>query len=85
MLDNDGNHGKATVTLHVSNLDAQITRLKNAGIDVPEPVKVEGFETLRYVEFTNPEDNTIGLLDGSSQGESSCPQRHSKDNDCVVR
>ena len=37
----------------------------NVEIDVPEPVKVEGFKTLRYAEFADPEGNQVGLLDGS--------------------
>lgn len=65
VLDSEDNHGSTTVTLHVSNLDAEISRLKSVGIDVPEPVKVEGFETLRYAQLADPEGNTVGLLDGS--------------------
>ena len=65
MLDSAEGYGGATVTMHVANLDAEIARLAKAGIAVPEPVKIEGFDTLRYAEFTDPEGNSVGLLDGS--------------------
>lgn len=65
VLDSDGKHGGTTVTLHVPNLDALIERLAAAGIDVPAPVKVEGFKNLRFAQFSDPEGNTVGLLDGS--------------------
>lgn len=64
VLDSDDGHGGATVTLHVPDLDAEIERLKDLGIEVPEPVKVEGFDTLRFTQFDDPEGNTVGLLDG---------------------
>jgi predicted enzyme related to lactoylglutathione lyase len=65
VLDSSEGHGGATVTLHVHDLNAEINRLDEAGIEVPQPVKVEGFDTLRYSEFADPEGNTIGLLDGN--------------------
>ena len=52
------------MTLHVADLDAEIARLGAAGIAVPAPVKVDGFDTLRFSEFTDPEGNTVSLLDG---------------------
>ena len=62
----DGNEGakSTTVTFHVPDLDTEIERLGSAGIAVPTPVKVDGFETLRYAEFADPEGNSVGLLDG---------------------
>lgn len=57
--------GTATVTLHVGDLDAEIGRLHKAGIEVPDPVPVEGFASLRYTRFNDPEGNTVGLLDGA--------------------
>ena len=54
-----------TITLHVSDLSSKTKQLSQAGIDVPEPVKVEGFDTLLYTEFVNPEGKTVGLLDGT--------------------
>ncbi|WP_099826273.1 VOC family protein [Oceaniglobus indicus] len=65
VLDSAEGHGRATVTMHVPDLDAEIARLTTVGIDLPEPVTIEGFDTLRYVEFTDPEGNTVGLLDGA--------------------
>lgn len=53
-----------TVTLHVADAETQIARLWKAGIEVPDPVNVEGFDTLRFAEFSDPEGNTVGLLDG---------------------
>lgn len=65
VLDSDDGHGGATVTLHVPDLDAEIGRIEAVGIDVPEPDKVEGFDTLRVAQFADPEGNMVGLLDGS--------------------
>lgn len=65
VLDSAEEHGGATVTLHVPDLDAQIRRLAKTGIEVPQPVKVEGFGSLRFAQFSDPEGNTVGLLDGS--------------------
>ncbi|MFP7571026.1 VOC family protein [Marivita sp. S2033] len=65
VLDSAEGHGRATLTMHVSDLDTEIARLAKVGIAVPEPVKIEGFETLRYAEFADPEGNTVGLLDGA--------------------
>ncbi len=44
-------HGGATVTMHVADLEADIARLAKVGIDLPEPVKIECFDTLRYAEY----------------------------------
>lgn len=63
VLDNDDD-ARVAVTLHVGDLDAERTRLGGLGIDTPEPGKVEGFETLRFISFPDPEGNTVGLLDG---------------------
>lgn len=65
VLDNDGKGAPTAVTLHVARLDDEIARLRKVGIDVPEPVAVEGFATLRYAEFADPEGNPVGLLDGA--------------------
>lgn len=64
VLDNPDGRGGTTVTLRVPELDAEIRRLGSAGIDVPAPVKIEGFDTLRFAQFSDPEGNTVGLLDG---------------------
>lgn len=65
VLDNPTVKRGTTVTLHVPDIDDHIARLSREGIVVPDPVKVEGFETLRYSEFVDPEGNTVGLLDGN--------------------
>jgi predicted enzyme related to lactoylglutathione lyase len=64
VLDSAEGAGGATVTLHVDHLDPVVKRLRDKGVVVPDPVKVEGFHTLRYCEFTDPEGNKVGLLDG---------------------
>lgn len=65
VLDKPELAGTATATMRVADLDAEIVRLAEQGIHVPEPAKVEGFDTLRYTQFADPEGNTVGLLDGS--------------------
>ena len=65
VLDNDGKGAPTAVTLHVADLDAEIARLRKAGIDAPDPEPVEGFDTLRFVQFPDPEGNPVGLLDGA--------------------
>jgi predicted enzyme related to lactoylglutathione lyase len=65
VLESSDGHGSATVTLHVPDLDTEMDRLANEGIEVPDPVKVEGFESLRFTQFSDPEGNTVGLLDGN--------------------
>ena len=65
VLDNPKQAGAATATFHISDLDKQVERLKEAGFDVPEPQHVEGFDNLRYCEFKDPEGNTVGLVEGS--------------------
>lgn len=64
VLDSPDGHGGTTVTLRVADLDAESRRLESAGIDLPEPVRIEGFDTLRFAQFADPEGNTVGLLDG---------------------
>lgn len=56
--------GKTAVTLHVDDLDREIERLRAAGVEAADPEKVEGFETLRFATWKDPEGNTVGLLDG---------------------
>jgi len=65
VLDNPDVDERMTVTLHVSDLDIEIARLASVDIAVPDPVKIEGFDTLRFAELKDPEGNTVGLLDGS--------------------
>lgn len=63
VLDSDEG-GKTVVTLLVDDLDGQVARLRGLGLDIPEPTLVEGFNTLRYCRFHDPEGNEVGLLDG---------------------
>lgn len=63
VLDNP-NGAQTAVTLKISNLDAHIRRLRDAGVEIGEPTNVKGFETLRYASFLDPEGNLVGLLDG---------------------
>lgn len=65
VLDNGEQVGKATATFHITDLDHQVARLKDAGVDVPDATPVEGFAALRYCEFKDPEGNMIGLVEGS--------------------
>jgi len=46
-------------------LAAEVVRLRKADLDVPDPQKVEGFETLRWSAFTDPEGNKVNLLEGA--------------------
>lgn len=64
VLDDSQQSGTATVTLKVSHLNVQIQRLRDEGVDLPDPVDVEGFENLRYCQFADPEGNVVGLLEG---------------------
>ena len=65
VLDNSEASGTTTVTLHVADLGDQVNRLRRNGVEVPDPIKVEGFETLRYCHFNDPEGNEVGMLEGA--------------------
>lgn len=52
------------VSLRIDSLDAEIVRLRKVGVDVPDPEKVDGFDTLRWSAFTDPEGNKVNLLEG---------------------
>jgi hypothetical protein len=65
VLDNPSDRTRVAVSLRVAALDANIDRLRAAGVVVPSPERVEGFDTLRFVSLQDPEGNTVGLLDGS--------------------
>lgn len=56
--------GDSSVTFRVTDVDAEATRLQDAGIAVGDPLPVEGFATLRYTEIFDPEGVPLGLLDG---------------------
>lgn len=59
-----GDRAPAVVTMHVLDIDAEIARLAALGFQIPDPVAVEGFATLRYCRFEDIEGNEVGLLDG---------------------
>jgi hypothetical protein len=63
VLDNP-NGARTAVTLMVSDLDAHVTRLRSVGVEIADPTKVAGFDTLRYAAFSDPEANPVGLLEG---------------------
>lgn len=65
VLDDAQASGTATVVLHVSELGRHVERLRQRGIAVPDPVKIDGFESLWYCRFHDPEGNEVGLLEGS--------------------
>ncbi len=65
VLDNPEGAGSATVTLRIDDLDRKIEQLRANEIDVPSPAPVQGFDTLRFCRFSDPEGNTVGLLEGA--------------------
>lgn len=65
VLDSSARTGAESVTLRVSELDAHVERLRQEGVDVPEPVRVEGFANLWFCQFKDPEGNTVGLPEGA--------------------
>lgn len=56
---------RTAVSLRIDNLDAEIARLREAGIEVPDPQEVEGFDSLRWAAFPDPEGNSVNLLEGA--------------------
>lgn len=65
VLDNPEGAGLAVVSLRITDLDAQVERLRGHGVTIADPVKVEGFETLRYASIRDPEGNEVDLLEGA--------------------
>ncbi|WP_138932856.1 VOC family protein [Roseovarius arcticus] len=55
---------RAAVSLRIVGLTDEIERLRKAGIAVPDPQKVEGFDTLRWAALADPEGNDLNLLEG---------------------
>ena len=53
------------VSLRIEDMDGEIARLRKAAVDVPGPVSVDGFDTLRWSAFTDPEGNKVNLLEGT--------------------
>lgn len=64
VLDSADDVGKAVVTIRTTKLDGHVDRLRSAGVEIPDPVDVDGFDTLRFAQFADPEGNTVGLLEG---------------------
>ena len=64
VLDNPGQDTAGVVTLRIAGLDDSIATLRAAGFDIPDPVDVDGFASLRFCQFQDPEGNTVGLLEG---------------------
>lgn len=64
VLDNPDAAGRAVVTIRTNELDEHVDRLRGAGVELPDPVNVDGFDTLRFAQFADPEGNTVGLLEG---------------------
>lgn len=60
----DGEGPATAVTLAVDDIDHERARLSAVGIEVGPASPVRGFDTLRFVRFTDPEGNEVGLLDG---------------------
>ena len=56
---------RTAVSLRIAGLDAEIARLREAGVDIPDPQAVGGFDSLRWTTFPDPEGNVVNLLDGS--------------------
>lgn len=65
VLDNEEGAGQATVTFRVEDLARHVERLRAEGVEIADPVKVDGFESLWFCEFRDPEGNTVGLLEGA--------------------
>ncbi|MGO1973580.1 MAG: VOC family protein [Propionibacteriaceae bacterium] len=57
--------GETSTAFRVADLDTEATRLQGIGLELLEPVPVEGFTSLRYAEARDPEGVPMGLLDGA--------------------
>ncbi len=64
VLDSPEN-GQTDVSLRLEDLEVENTRLRKAGVRLPDPEKVEGFESLRWSAFADPEGNKVNLLEGA--------------------
>lgn len=64
VLDNPQDAGNTVVSLRIESLDAELSRLRDAGVEIADAQSVDGFATLRFVEFRDPEGNRVGLLEG---------------------
>lgn len=64
VLDNPEQGAVDTVSLRLANLEAEVARLREAGIAVEDPQAVPGFDTLRMTQLRDPDGNTLNLLGG---------------------
>ncbi len=56
---------RTDVALRIDDLEKEIGRLRQAGISVPDPAPVDGFETLVWAQTSDPEGNPVHLLHGA--------------------
>lgn len=63
VLDNE-NGPHCEISLRLDGLNGELERLFKAGIEVPEPQPVEGFDSLVWSAFKDPEGNPVNLLSG---------------------
>ncbi|MDO5503325.1 MAG: VOC family protein [Actinomycetia bacterium] len=63
LIEDAGQAGQTSIAFGVADLDVEVSRVREAGIDISDPVPVGGFDTLRFTELCDPEDVTVGLLD----------------------
>lgn len=64
VLDDPG-QDRTAVSLRIDGLDGEISRLRGAGVEIPDPQAVDGFDSLRRTAFSDPEGNAVNLLEGS--------------------
>ncbi|WP_439533453.1 VOC family protein [Polymorphobacter sp.] len=64
VLDNPKQGTVDIVSLRVGDLNAEISRLRDAGFSIDEPEQVSGFDTLRIATLADPDGNTLNLLGG---------------------
>lgn len=58
--------GERSLAFATSDLDGDIARLRGSRVPVSDPRDVAGFEALRYVEVTDPEGISTGLLNADA-------------------
>ncbi len=52
------------VSFRLSDLDAEVARLRGKGFSIDDPENVPGFDTLRIATIADPDGNTLNLLGG---------------------
>ncbi len=53
------------VALRIDDLDSEIERLRNSGVEIPDGECIESFDSRHLSAFTDPAGNTVDLLDGA--------------------